>query len=248
MLEVIFLECFFVCFVDVSRLVCLNHSLNKPVFSPFTKKSSHIMTSAYGTLVKPNTAIVLDSILPVKDCLTSGKPVVITTVDRNNERQVAVIHDLLNEEIRAGNSYPQEHELSRQQFEDYFLSADAFVVTNEQDHSVVYGVFYIKPNFPGRCSHICNGGFITNFEYRRQGVAKLMTKWFIKLAPMLGYRASMFNLVFENNIASVQLWRKHGFKEIGRIPGAGRLKKRNDNGEEFIDAIMFYYDFAENEK
>jgi hypothetical protein len=45
----------------------------------------------------------------------------------------------------------------------YFLSAEAFVVvkqskdiTKEEEGAgkEVYGTFYIKPNFPGRCSHV----------------------------------------------------------------------------------------------
>lgn len=27
----------------------------------------------------------------------------------------------------------------------------------------VAGCFYVKPNFPGRCSHVCNGGFIVRW-------------------------------------------------------------------------------------
>ena len=28
--------------------------------------------------------------------------------------------------------------------------------------------FYVKPNFPGRCAHVCNGGFITKKNFRKQ--------------------------------------------------------------------------------
>ena len=76
---------------------------------------------------------------------------------------------------------------------------------------------------------------------------------YIAIAPVLGYKASMFNLVFENNIASVRLWKSAGFQEIGRLPNAGYLIKRKDTStgdnnqaeeEEFVDAIMFYYQFS----
>ena len=39
----------------------------------------------------------------------------------------------------------------------YFLSHAAFVVRDVASGAVL-GAFYVKPNFPGRCSHICNGG------------------------------------------------------------------------------------------
>ncbi|KAJ3330819.1 hypothetical protein HDU76_004787 [Blyttiomyces sp. JEL0837] len=67
-----------------------------------------------------------------------------------------------------------------------------------------------------------------------------MAEAFKVLAPVLGYKASMFNLVFESNVGSVQLWRSCGFQEIGRVPKAGRLKGQ----EKLVDAIMFYYDFT----
>lgn len=68
---------------------------------------------------------------------------------------------------------------------------------NEEEHErlEVWGAFYIKPNFPGRCSHVCNGGFITDPRRRRRGVARLMGHAFLRFARDLGYRASYFNLV-----------------------------------------------------
>ena len=75
---------------------------------------------------------------------------------------------------------------------------------------------------------------------------------FLDLVPVLGYKASMFNLVFASNTASVRLWRALNFQEIGRIPKAGFLKKKGIDGkeeeEEYVDAIMFYYDFHSTSK
>lgn len=51
---------------------------------------------------------------------------------------------------------------------------------------------------------------------------------------MQGYKFSVFNLVFENNVASVKIWEKLGFRVIGRVPGAGRLA----NSEELVDALI----------
>lgn len=69
---------------------------------------------------------------------------------------------------------------------------------------------------------------------------------FLAIAPLLGYKASMFNLVFESNTPSVRLWRSLGFREIGKIPNAGYLRKKTESNqivEEYVDAIMFYYSF-----
>lgn len=65
----------------------------------------------------------------------------------------------------------------------------------DDDDFSIWGAFYIKPNFPGRCSHVCNGGFITDPQRRRRGVARLMGHAFLRFAKELGYKASYFNLV-----------------------------------------------------
>ncbi|KAI9031098.1 hypothetical protein DFJ74DRAFT_615811 [Hyaloraphidium curvatum] len=206
------------------------------------------MSSAYGDIARPAAASAngdaLAKMLPHRTKLASGAEVVVERVTRQSPPEVlATIREMLNHEIRMGNSYPQELELDEVPFLAYFLSHDAFAVT--KDGNTVLGAFYIKPNYPGRCSHVCNGGFLTNKDFRKLGVGTLMGRMFIKLAPLLGYRASVFNLVFANNVGSVTLWRNLGFTERGRIPGVGRLKKNDGtNGEEYVDAIMFYYDFT----
>ena len=72
---------------------------------------------------------------------------------------------------------------------------------------------------------------------------------FMDLVPILGYKASMFNLVFTSNTASIRLWRSLNFQEIGQVPKAGLLKNADaDKEEEYVDAIMFYYDFDAKSK
>lgn len=176
---------------------------------------------------------------------------------------VSRMHALFNAEIADGNTYPQEELLDEPQFRAYFLGYDAFVVvhatattaaTTTSDGGAprlddgtadweadLLGFFYVKPNFPGRCSHICNGGFFTAPVARNRGVGRCMAEAFVTVVPALGYKASMFNLVFANNAASVRLWRSLGFREIGRIPKAGRLR----SSPELVDAIIFYYDFSQ---
>jgi hypothetical protein len=41
-----------------------------------------------------------------------------------------------------------------------------------------------------------------------------------------------------------RIWESLGFTKAGRIPAAGRLKK-DENGEEFVDAWVFYKSFTE---
>ena len=72
-------------------------------------------------------------------------------------------------------------------FISYFHSHASFVVhfaDQEKNSKDILGCFYIKPNFPGRCSHVCNGGFITNPKYRGLGIGGFMGEAFKTLGEM----------------------------------------------------------------
>ncbi|KXS09687.1 acyl-CoA N-acyltransferase [Gonapodya prolifera JEL478] len=207
------------------------------------------MSSAYGVIARPSAAVDLSTILPVHASLRDKTPVLVDRVDKATVDAASLeqMRELLNHEIRDGKTYPQETELDPEAFAAYFLSYDAFAARDAAGGELL-GCFYIKPNFPGRCSHICNAGFLTMPAHRNRGVGRALATAFLRLAPALGYRASMFNLVFESNEASVRLWRSFGFREIGRVPEAGRLKVGPGGSEVWVDAIQFYYDFIEGEQ
>ncbi|KND01590.1 uncharacterized protein SPPG_03388 [Spizellomyces punctatus DAOM BR117] len=199
------------------------------------------MASAYGAISGPQSRAELP--LPMQLTLKDGFTATLSRVESFDTELTERIRLLLNAEIEAGNTYPQEEALDEASFANYFLSGDAFAVRRNSDHELL-GTFYIKPNFPGRCSHICNGGFIVSGASRGLGVGREMAKAFLVLAPILGYQASMFNLVFETNTASVNLWQSLGFQQIGRVPKAGRLRRSDGEGEVYVDALVFYYDFT----
>lgn len=107
----------------------------------------------------------------------------------------------------------------------------------------VVGFYYIKPNYPGRSSHICNAGFVVPPSQRNGGYGRVLARSFLYYAPRLGYRASVFNLVYVNNVASVRIWESLGFVKAGLIPEAGRLKRTDGPGEKYVDALVFYKRF-----
>ena len=149
------------------------------------------------------------------------------------------IFNLLNEIIIDGDTYPFENPLNRQEFLDYYCPN--FIAVMVDSHNSLVGCFYIKPNYPGRSSHICNGGFLVSKRYRGLGIGKILGKQYVDWAPKLGYKSSVFNLVYETNLASRRIWEGLGFKVIGRIPQCGRLKGKDN----LVDAIMYGKDFIE---
>ena len=196
-------------------------------------ETARCMTTAYDG--EPGLGVDgLDKIpyLPISAQLQSGSKVEVSPF-REEEWQIGM--DLMNLIIREGRTWPFENEFnSMDAYRGYFLSHAAFVVRalepgvdgkgDTYEAGEIMGCFYIKPNFPGRCSHICNGGFITTPRFREMGVATLMGRSFIKLAGDLGYKSSYFNLVFKSNEASVNLWESLGFERVAVLENAADLE------------------------
>ncbi|PPJ54693.1 hypothetical protein CBER1_06017 [Cercospora berteroae] len=164
----------------------------------------------------------------------------------------AYLCELLNREIEKGDTYPMMDGLALSAFAPYwFANFGAIMVmgdisspeeiTRMEERGVDWaklclGSFYVKPNYPGRSSHVCNGGFLVTDAARNRGVGRLMGEVYLEWAPKLGYTYSVFNLVYETNVASLRIWDALGFKRIGRVKGCGNLKSYPDA---MIDAIIF---------
>jgi len=187
-------------------------------------------------VIKSGRSDVVLDYLPYHDGhLKNGESVVI---DSYREEDVPQMYQIFNEILEEGATYPQLSVENEADFRTYYLSHDGFVVRDATTGEVIGG-FYVKPNYPGRSSHICNAGFIVKNTYRNKGIGRFMVPWFLRIAHDLGYEASVFNLVYVTNEASVKLWENYGFSVIGRVPRAGNLK-----GLGYVDACVYHYDLT----
>ncbi|KHO01030.1 histone acetyltransferase Spt10 [Metarhizium album ARSEF 1941] len=169
---------------------------------------------------------------------------------------LAYLCDQLNREIDGGDTYPMMEAFTVDGFADYWfqtfgavmlmgnIDSTQDVVDGKDWAKECLGSFFIKPNYPGRSSHICNASFITTDASRNRGVGRLMGEAYIDWAPRLGYTYSVFNLVYETNVASCRIWDALGFKRIGRIKACGNLRSHPDR---LIDAIIYGRDLAPGE-
>lgn len=199
--------------------------------------------SAYGSIGGGGQGVarfleVLINQLP--QTLSDGTEVEVVELERGSAEAHAAC-DLLNRELAGGMSYPQFGPLDEDAFSAYYLSHDALCMRRRADKFFM-GSVYIKPNFPGRSGHICNGGFIVHESVRGIGVGSLLAKYFMALAPMLGFEAVFFNLVFADNEPSLRIWKKLGFQHVGTITQAA---KKSD-GSGYQDAFQMYYRFTSN--
>jgi len=140
---------------------------------------------------------------------------------------------IMNRVIARGDAFvydePLDHEGMRRWIATY---PHAFVV--EHDGRVVGG-YFLRPNFPGRGSRICNAAYMVNEDARGLGVGKAMGAHSLTTTKSLGYTAMQFNAVVSSNEAALALWKRLGFQIIGTSPRAFR-----DAGGQLVDLYVMY--------
>lgn len=211
----------------------------------------------------PATHLPLDIIprqVTLRDRVTTATLVPFSAPDQVPLSLLAYLSDQLNREIEKGDTYPMISLVPLEAFGPYWFGVFGAVMLLGDIQSAdqvlemakagrdwekeCLGSFYIKPNYPGRSSHVCNGGFLVTDGARNRGVGRLMGEVYLEWAPKLGYTYSVFNLVYETNVASCRIWDALGFKRIGRVKGCGSLKSYPG---EFVDAIIFGRDLGQDE-
>lgn len=128
------------------------------------------------------------------------------------------LFSLFSDIVDSGAGYPHAPPLTRAVFDATWISAVTLTVVARLD-GVVVGAYYLKPNFPGRAAHIANAGYAVAAAHRHRGVGRLLVEDSVWRAPLLGFDAIQFNLVFVGNPAR-GLYEELGWREIGRLPDA----------------------------
>ncbi|KAK2610256.1 hypothetical protein N8I77_003704 [Diaporthe amygdali] len=208
----------------------------------------------------PSNPSLPASIVP-RQVTLRDRQTVATIVPFVSRQQVPVsllryLSDQFAKEVNNGDTYPMIDPMPFEKFASYWFQNFGAImllgkiekpedVVDDKDWSKeCLGSFYIKPNYPGRSSHVCNAGFLVTDAARNRGVGRLMGEAYLDYAPKLGYTYSVFNLVYETNVASCKIWDALGFKRIGRVKGCGNLKSYPGR---LIDAIIYGRDLSVDE-
>lgn len=158
--------------------------------------------------------------------------VVIRVAEESDQE---IIWQIFREIAAAGDSYPFDASITRAEALAYWCGSTTRTYVAEMNGSGVVGAYILRPNQPGRGSHVSNAAFIVATSERNRGIGRRMAKHCLVEATHLGYRAMQFNYVVSSNTSAVKLWQQLGFEIVGTIPGAFQ----NDAGV-FVDVYVMF--------
>ena len=144
------------------------------------------------------------------------------------------IWEILEPMLRAGETYTQPRDMSKDQALAYWFSAEkeTFVW---KENGVVLGTYFLKANQQGGGAHVCNCGYVTSPAAQGRGIARQMCLHSLERAKERGFRAMQFNFVVSTNTRAVKLWSDLGFEIVGRLPLAFAHPTLG-----FVDALVMY--------
>ena len=197
----------------------------------------------------PTDNQIQEKLTPIKSHLPKDPTFIIESVpvyspDEVSSKLLNLMYKNFNEEIINGETYPQyEPYETIEEYKDYWFHSFTCILLKKDDLSInilefikkedienwedyYLGSFYIKPNYAGRCSHICNAGFFIPPKYRGYKISYRLGQFYLKYAPKLGYSQSIYNLVFTPNIGSWKTWERLRFQRVGTIPNVAVLSKK----------------------
>ena len=135
------------------------------------------------------------------------------------------IWEIFREVIAAGETYPIDPEISRDQALAYWFQQAAHVWVAENNGEIV-GSYTLHSNQSGGGKHVANAAFIVAKSERGEGIGRAMGEHCLNTARRLGFHAMQFNFVVSTNESAVKLWQDLGMKIVGTLPGAFRHPTR----------------------
>lgn len=150
-----------------------------------------------------------DTIFPrqvtLRDRVTVATLVPISSADDVPPSLMRYLSDQLNKEIAKGDTYAMVDPIPLEQFATYwFFNFGAIMLLGDIKSvyemkameragadwtKICLGSFNIRPNYPGRSSHVCNGMFLVTDAARNRGVGRLMGEGYLEWAPKLVSKA-----------------------------------------------------------
>jgi GNAT superfamily N-acetyltransferase len=134
------------------------------------------------------------------------------------EDETESLFELFSEVVEKGEGFPHAPPLTEPMFKETWIDRVSVTIGARLGNELA-GAYYLKPNFVGRGSHIANAGYVVAASRRGMGIGRCIVEDSIRRAPLLGFDAIQFNLVFESNPAR-SLYEQLGWRVVGRLPAA----------------------------
>jgi hypothetical protein len=142
----------------------------------------------------------------LRDRITTATLIPFNTIATVPLSLLSYLCSQMNREIEKGDTYAMTQQMAIDYFGSYWFANFVAIMllgdwgnTMEQTMAKLassenvekdwekecLGSFYIKPNYPGRSSHVCNGTFLVTDGARNRGVGRLMGEGYLEWAPKL---------------------------------------------------------------
>lgn len=158
-------------------------------------------------------------------------------IRERKESDLAELIRIWNQVVAAGDAFPQELCLDREEGRLFFQGQSFVGVAEEIESTKIVGLYILHPNNVGRCSHICNASYAVDIGERGKSIGELLVKDSLLQGKSCGFRVLQFNAVVASNIPALQLYQKLGFTQLGVIPGGFRKKDGS-----YEDICPFYHE------
>ena len=149
------------------------------------------------------------------------------------------IWEIFREVIAAGETYPIDRDIPRDQALAYWFKHNAHVCVAENDNGEIVGGYTLHQNQAAGGAHVANAAFIVAKNARGQGIGRAMGEHCLNEAHRLGFRAMQFNFVVSTNESAVKLWHDLGMKIVGTLPGAFKHPTQG-----YVDVYVMYQEFV----
>lgn len=157
------------------------------------------------------------------------------TIRKYEKKDLSEMIKIWNEVVEEGNAFPQETFLDSATGENFFAAQSFSAVAEDNDGSIL-GLYILHPNNIGRCGHIANASYAVSREKRGRHTGEALVKDSLETGRKLGFKILQFNAVVATNIHAINLYKRLGFCELGKVPGGYKISDKK-----YEDIILFYH-------
>lgn len=144
------------------------------------------------------------------------------------------IWEIFREVVAEGDTYAYPPGISKEEGLSAWFHHDVRTFVAMEDGQI-FGTYILKANQPGLGGHVATASFMVSASSRGQGIGSQLCIHAMKVAKASGFLAMQFNLVVSTNDTAVNLWKRHGFHVVGRVPGGFRHSRLG-----YVDALIMH--------